>query len=71
MRTSYLMVRSPYLGLNPFIDPLVEGADDPVALNQQRNKKALEAIRRVRDKLTGRPGLFTTSHLISSIFVRQ
>ncbi|KAG9023315.1 phosphatidylinositol kinase- protein kinase tor1, partial [Tulasnella sp. UAMH 9824] len=30
-----------------------EGADDPAALNQQRNKKALEAIRRVRDKLTG------------------
>ncbi|KAG8995960.1 phosphatidylinositol kinase- protein kinase tor1 [Tulasnella sp. JGI-2019a] len=30
-----------------------EGADDPAALNQQRNKKALEALRRVKDKLTG------------------
>lgn len=44
-------------------DPL-EGADDPAALNQQRNKKALEAIRRVRDKLTG------TVHLLSGVAVQ-
>lgn len=41
-------------------DAFTEGADDPAALNQQRNKKALEAIRRVRDKLTGEGFLLIT-----------